>query len=292
MAPVPLVQCSGNPIRIESLSMGRKPRSTSAGTVAVFCVIVALLGYGFLIEPFWLEVTTHHLGLIKSADRIRLVQISDLHLKHFGDRESAVAERLHALKPDVIVLSGDLVDRAEVLPALEQFLAALPNAQKFAVLGNWEYWSEVDVKALKALYETRHGVRLLVNQVETITVRDKSVRLFGLDDFTAGLPDPGLIGRLEPFAGITVLLEHSPGYFSSPTVKPSAQKIDLCLSGHTHAGQITMFGVPLWKPQGSGDFTAGWYDTPTCRLYVSRGIGTSVLPARFGARPEIAVFDL
>lgn len=255
-------------------------------------VFVACLCYAFLIEPFWVQVSVHRPGTAQSADAVRVVQISDLHLQSFGRREAAVAQRLHELKPDVIVLSGDVIDRPDVLPALEQFLAALPVANKVAVLGNWEYWSELDIKALKAAYEARHGVRLLVNQVETVRVRKRALRLVGLDDFTAGMPDPGLIDRLDSFAGMTVLVEHSPGFFSSPAAKPSNQKIDLCLSGHTHAGQITFFGYPLWKPQGSGAFTAGWYDTPSCRLYVSRGIGTSLLPARFGARPEIAVFDL
>lgn len=256
------------------------------------CAIVACLGYAFFVEPFWVQVTMHRTGRAPSADAVRIAQISDLHLQSFGRVEMAVVQRLHELKPDVIVLSGDVIDRPDVLPALEQFLAALPVANKVAVLGNWEYWSELDIQALKALYESRHGVRLLVNQVSTVRVRERAVRLVGLDDFTAGMPDPGLTTRLEPFTGVTVLIQHSPGFFSSPAAKPSKQKIDLCLSGHTHAGQITFFGYPLWKPQGSGSFTAGWYDTPSCRLYVSRGIGTSVLPARFGARPEIAVFDL
>ena len=73
---------------------------------------------------------------------------------------------------------------------------------------------------------------------------------------------------------------------------PVARQNQICLSGHTHGGQVTLFGRPFWTPRGSGRFVAGWYETPSCRLYVSRGVGMSILPIRFGARPEVAVFEL
>ena len=70
------------------------------------------------------------------------------------------------------------------------------------------------------------------------------------------------------------------------------QRFSLCLSGHTHGGQITFAGWAPFRPVGSGHFVRGFYDVPGCRLYVSRGLGTSVLPFRWGSAPEIAVFDL
>jgi predicted MPP superfamily phosphohydrolase len=270
-------------------------RSQSASKVFVIAAssaVIAALLYAFLVEPFWIEISIHQIAKVHQRNTVRIAQVSDLHLQEFGKREIAVTEHLHELKPDLIVLSGDVIDRPDVLPALEQFLASLPEAKVVAVLGNWEYWSEVDFNALKDVYETRSGVRLLINQIETIKVRDRDLRIVGLDDFTAGMPDSGLVDSQGPVTGLTILVEHSPGFFSSPTVKPSSQKVDLCLSGHTHAGQITILGFPVWKPPGSGEFTSGWYDVGLCRLYVSRGIGTSILPARLGSRPEIAVFDL
>jgi predicted MPP superfamily phosphohydrolase len=232
------------------------------------------------------------LETIGSKRPVRIVQISDLHLHSVGRLEKLVIEEIQALRPDVILLTGDVIDRSDSLPALATFLAALPETRKFAVLGNWEFWSEVDLKMLKRLYETQQGVRLLINETETLKIHDRTIRVIGLDDFTAGMPNDGMLTTLEMVSGPTVLVQHSPGYFSNIPAKPPTQKIDLCLSGHTHAGQITFFGTPIWKPKGSGEFTAGWYNTKLCALFVSRGIGTSILPARFGARPEIAVFDL
>ena len=72
----------------------------------------------------------------------------------------------------------------------------------------------------------------------------------------------------------------------------SSPPLSLCLSGHTHGGQIALAGWAPFRPVGSGRFVAGFYDVPGCRLYVSRGVGTSVLPLRWGAAPEVAVFDL
>jgi predicted MPP superfamily phosphohydrolase len=67
---------------------------------------------------------------------------------------------------------------------------------------------------------------------------------------------------------------------------------DLCLAGHTHGGQLALNGWAPWRPVGTGRFTAGFYELLGCRLYVSSGRGTSVLPIQLGAPPEVAVFDL
>jgi len=81
------------------------------------------------------------------------------------------------------------------------------------------------------------------------------------------------------------LLQHSPGFFENTEL--GTQRFALCLSGHTHGGQIAIFGWAPWTPPGSGSFVAGEYMTRLGRLFVTRGIGTSVIPLRIGARPEI-----
>jgi predicted MPP superfamily phosphohydrolase len=79
---------------------------------------------------------------------------------------------------------------------------------------------------------------------------------------------------------------------------PEGPQVDLApyrprwmLAGHTHGGQIAPLGVPLMRPRGSGRYVSGWYRDPAPPMYVSRGIGTSVIPARYRARPEVAVFE-
>lgn len=256
---------------------------------AVACF--ALLGYAFLIEPNWLDLNIHDVGIRNPSDRIRIVQLSDLHLQTVGQREMAIAEALQQIKPDLIILTGDVIDRPEALPTLDQFLKTFVAAPKVAVLGNWEYWADIDLKALRALYEDGHGTNLLVNQDVSYRIRSRSIRVVGLDDFTAGIPDLRMMAATTE-TSTNLLVMHSPGWFEEPVMAKPSSKFDLCLAGHTHGGQVTLLGLPIWTPRGSGKFEFGFYKTSVCPLYVSRGIGTSILPIRFGARPEIAVFDL
>lgn len=251
-----------------------------------------LIAYAFLVEPNWLQVTYHRIPSGNQPATIRIAQLSDLHLHDYGRREQGVVDELSRIKPDLVLLTGDVIGRTEALPVLDAFLTASGDVPKLAVLGNWEYWGGVDVDALRALYELHH-VRLLLNQTERLVVHGKKVVIVGLDDYTAGNPvaTPSRL-RLENGERV-ILLQHSPGMFDDVRyVNAISLPLDLCLSGHTHAGQFALFGVALWRPPGSGNFVSGMYATEHCPLYVSRGIGTSVLPARLGARPEIAVFDM
>jgi len=156
--------------------------------------------------------------------------------------------------------------------------------------------NNLDFHDLRAAIETQQLNRLLLNDQSSFEKSNRTIQLVGLDDFTGGNPDLGLLERLSYLHKkniTTVILEHSPGFFDLPEVRrlmPSNQRF-LCLSGHTHGGQITIGGWAPFTPRGSGHFVAGFYDVPGCQLYVSRGIGTSIISARIGARPEIAVFD-
>jgi predicted MPP superfamily phosphohydrolase len=180
---------------------------------------------------------------------------------------------------------------------LQSFVDDLGTIPIFAVPGNWEHWSDVEFSSLRAVIERRPGNQLLLNEQASFAKEKQTVQLIGLDDFTAGNPDLSLLERMKYLrnkSASTVILEHSPGFFDLPEVRKimGQDKFTLCLSGHTHGGQITIAGWAPFTPRGSGKFVAGFYDIPGCRLYVSRGIGMSIISARLGSRPEIAVFDL
>lgn len=261
----------------------------SIGTAALCSLGAALLAYSIAIEPNWVEVSVHQVST--DRQKLRVALLSDLHLQGMGRREASIAEHLEKIEPDLIVLSGDVIDKSDAIPVLDRFLKTLGPAHKMAFLGNWEYWADVDLAALRRLYEMQHGVRLLINDAVTYQVRERTVHVVGLDDYTAG--QPKLTNRTSNLGpGTTLLVQHSPGWFTRPQAENDKARFDLCFAGHTHGGQITFFGWPIWTPRGSGEFESGFYETANCRLYVSRGLGTSVMPARFGSRPEIAVFDL
>jgi predicted MPP superfamily phosphohydrolase len=258
--------------------------------IALGVLAFLLTVYAMWIEPNWIQINHHDMRSNKDTDRIRIVQLSDLHIQQMGEREIAVVDQVKALTADLVVLSGDVIDKPDRLPELHKFLGALVGTPTVAVLGNWEYWSGVDLGALREEYH-HHGIRLLVNDRTSYQVRQRTLHVLGIDDFTAGDPDYRLL-NMPIEEETSILVQHSPGYFDRLPADFSSDQFRLCIAGHTHGGQITLLGRPLWKPPGSGSFASGLYDTRACKLFVSKGIGTSLLPIRFGARPEIAVFDL
>ncbi len=110
----------------------------------------------------------------------------------------------------------------------------------------------------------------------------------GMDDALSGEPDPDLLSRL-PKGVPSVVLSHVPTLFPDLAAKGA----DLVLSGHTHGGQIRApIKGALWMPMGSGHYDCGWFEEGASKLFVSRGIGTSVAPLRFLCRPEAAVIEV
>ncbi len=217
------------------------------------------------VEPVRLEVLQHDLRVDHQRPSLRVVQLSDLHLQTLDAHALAVVRHVQALRPDLVVLSGDMVDRSEALPVLAAFLHALGPVRTVAVPGNWEHWSEVDFVALQTLFQARPDGRLLLNERWSFKHGGRTVEVIGLDDFTAGHPDLQL---LSPGQGVSMslLVQHSPGFFDKTEVRQRMQKVrfDMCLSGHTHGGQIAFWGWAPFRPVRSGSFVAGFYDVPGC----------------------------
>ena len=252
--------------------------------------VVFFFFYGGFVEPRWIEVTYWSRNVGLSGKTIKLAQLSDLHISEIGTTERKTLEHIKRLQPQIILLSGDVIDRHDSLPALKSFLTQLPPAIKFAILGNWEHWSGVDLDALAALY-AENNVTLLINQCVSLSQQGIRLSIAGFDDYTAGQPDVDRALRGCSKDEPIIIAEHSPGLFDEPP-SPEMPKPAFSLAGHTHGGQLAIGNKAIFTPPGSGRFVAGWYTTPWGELYVSKGIGTSVLPLRIGARPEISVFEI
>jgi predicted MPP superfamily phosphohydrolase len=276
----------------------RTPRlSRRQWLAAAGCGVVAAIGSdGWLIEPNRTVVTSHSLAENNGGSTTRIVQLTDLHLHDVGHHVRAVAAQTNALRPDLIALTGDSVDRNDALPLLAEFLEQLPSeTPKVAVLGNWEHWAGVATSELRSLYD-RYHCRLLVNESAIFTLRGRSFSFTGLDDLVGGIPGLAAATRGGSRDDATrILIQHCPAFRDAAALRESnaGAPFRLMLSGHTHGGQVAPFGRPLYRPRGSGRYVSGWYrDADRVPMYVSRGIGTSVVPIRLGAVPEIAVFDL
>jgi predicted MPP superfamily phosphohydrolase len=258
--------------------------------LAVALAMALLLGYGFIIEPRWVMVTQLQKQVGLKGGTFKIAQLSDLHLSGMGSVEEATLNHLKALQPDLILLTGDVIGERHALPALDDFLKRLPDAIKVAILGNWEHWSGTELQQLSALYK-RHQVRLLVNECLPLVVNGVPLSVAGLDDYTAGQPDLVITLQQCTQGAPIIMAQHSPGMFDEAP-SPELGQIVFSLAGHTHGGQVAVGKHALYTPRGSGRYVAGSYQTAWGDLYVSRGIGTSMIPMRIGARPEIVLLEL
>jgi uncharacterized protein len=236
-------------------------------------------------------------GLSRALSGFTIAQLSDVHIgMYVGDAELAAAEDLlRRAKPDLIVLTGDLLDNdPRLAPKLGQFarrLGPLARHGVVAVSGNHDFFAGVEdvASALQA-----GGARILRNEGLVIGDAAAGFALLGVDDVWArrggGGPDleravaslPRLGGLVSPARELPrVLLCHNPSFFEE-----AAGQVALQLSGHTHGGQVNL-GVRPADYLLPGGWVAGRYDLAGSTLYVNRGFGTVGPPARLGARPEV-----
>ncbi|MEE3716423.1 metallophosphoesterase [Tumidithrix elongata RA019] len=266
--------------------------------IALFIItaLVLLAIYGYRIEPNLFVVTRHQLNpeIVSNHASLKIVQVSDLHLKKFSDRAQKIAEQVNQLQPDIVVFTGDSIDRAEQIGGYDRFLSLLDRqTAKYAILGNWEYKSRADLALLKQIYTT-YNCQLLVNESVLYKQGDRNLLITGIDDLVS---NPDLIKSLQNINPNPnhLLLAHSPANlddFSKDELQKLAEyKPQYMLTGHTHGGQISFFGFAPIRPPRSGDYVSGWYQINSLSLYVSRGLGISVLPMRIGAVPEIGYFE-
>lgn len=221
----------------------------------------------------------------------RIVQISDLHNAKFGKNNQKLVGRIRECEPDMIVLTGDLVDsnHTNVDRAVQFVDEIVKICPVYYVTGNHEYWlekSEYD-ELMDGLIGA--GVVILDDQVVEISRGDAKFRLVGLDD--KSLADGTLEALLSDEKEFTVVLAHEPQYL----VRYASIGVDLVLSGHAHGGQFKLpfVGGIVAPDQGFlPKYTAGEYYMNGTEMIVSRGLGNSVIPVRLFNFPEIVCVEL
>jgi len=247
----------------------------------------------FWIEKFFLEKNEFFLGSAhKTKLDIKVVQLSDLHIQSVTYSLRKLAKQLNYIQPELILITGDAVDKGSSVYILNEFLSLINfDIKKVAILGNWEYWGHVDLKELKEVY-LANNCDLLINETRRYAFRDKLLSITGVDDYVGGSPDiVAALGRYQQ-SDYHIVLNHCPQYSEVIFASTAGIPIDFILAGHTHGGQVNLFGFVPFKPQGSGKYLKGWYQNGENKMYVSKGIGTSILSMRFMARAEVAIFYL
>ena len=268
---------------------------------------LALALYAWAVEPNWLRVRHRLVHLDESAsdlDGLKILHVSDLHVGRSTDRIARFIRRAAAIEADVVALTGDFIAGPEGIPRIAEVLRPLTRRHTVVgVLGNHEHRFHTPRWLPAGSWRTRHlldgpemaslladaGVEMLVNDSGTVEVGGRKVTFVGIDDMLGRHDDwqAALDGVDTP--GSVVLLSHTPDAHA----KASDLGIPLMLSGHTHGGQIrigwltptTGTRYPLERP--SGLMRKGG-----TVLHLSPGLGTTAVPLRFFARPEVTLLEL
>lgn len=258
--------------------MGRRSKQIFFG-IAVLATSLGI--YAFWIEPYWIEVTHHTISAPLNSP-LKIAHLTDIHTSGLGRRERKMLQLIEAERPDLIVITGDLINITADYSGLREVLSRLhAPLGVWIVRGNHENWWPV--KNEREFYESA-GARFLLNS--SAQVRE-DVWLTGLDDLFAGSPDSKAFDGV-PESAYKIASFHSPAYFDH-----IAGQCDIALAGHSHGGQVRFpFIRPSWVPPFTGEYIEGWFEKRGTRMYVSRGVGTSIMDVRFLCRPEIAIITI
>jgi predicted MPP superfamily phosphohydrolase len=281
------------------LGLGRSLLGLAEASLAARAVGLAvpfvLVAYGASTGQLWTRVERLPMvlrGLGAGLVGLRVVQLSDLHAGGLvGERRlRRIARKVSRLKPDLIVVTGDIVnasplDAMIVAPILGELARQAPLGL-VACMGNHDHF--VDGEEVARIL-TAAGVRLLRNAGEVIRRGEAALWLAGVDDTWTGKNDLDLALAQKPAGLPTLLLAHDPNLWPEAV----ARQVEVTLSGHTHGGQI---GLLKLHPSISlarliTPFVAGWYERDGAQLYVSRGTANT-LPLRLGAPTEVSLFEL
>ncbi|GAA0084683.1 metallophosphoesterase [Clostridium sp. CTA-7] len=226
----------------------------------------------------------------------KIVHISDLHNKMFGKEQSEILEEIENLSPDIIIVTGDLIDRRRynLDKAMDFINGAIEIAPIYYVSGNHEAWSGKYSEIKDSLIEV--GVNIIDDTKLEIRKENSTIYLLGLSDpsfLTSNYTDGTDISNMEEYLSnwsniedFKILLSHRPELFDLY----SKNNMNLVFSGHAHGGQIKIpfVGGIIAPNQGFfPKYTSGSYNSDKTTMFVSRGLGNSLFPIRIFNPPEI-----
>jgi predicted MPP superfamily phosphohydrolase len=270
-------------------------------------LVTAVWGFGiraFLWEPETLVV--RRVEVVSPAWKgkpLRVGVISDIHGAgpHMTpERLEGIVAQMNSEQPDIVLLLGDFVSghvpaaqrapgqRAEVMAALQPLKGLRAPLGVWSVLGNHDWWYDGDAirKGLEA-----EGIRVLENERAQVARPGGAFWLGGLADYDSKRSQPSYGQTLKdlPDGDPVIVMSHWPDAFAL-----APDRVFMTFAGHTHCGQVNLplLGRPVLPSPGSEKWPCGLYDQWGRKLYVSGGVGVSVLPVRFNQPPEIALVTL
>ncbi len=263
----------------------------------ILALILLCFVWGFLIEPSRLVVHATTLSLPawpRALDGTRIALLSDIHAGAPFIREeklAAIVAETNGATPDLILLAGDFVVGHEPMsrPIEPEVIARGLSGLRarlgvYAVLGNHDEWE--DGPRMRRALEAE-GIHVLDNEVAEIRDRGASIWIAGLADYMTR--EQQIAATVARAGDLVIALTHEPDSF--PEVPA---RVALTLAGHTHGGQVALplFGALVVPSRYGTRYAAGHVVEGGKHLFVTSGIGTSILPVRFGVTPEIALLTL
>jgi len=269
----------------------------------VLFIIIVLIGFVFYqnnsIEKTFIEYTDERVP--KAFNGFKIIHISDLHNKSFGKDQEKLLKKIKEEAPDIIVITGDLIDRRKynLEVALTFVRGAVDISPVYYVSGNHEAWSAQYEKIKDELVSL--NVEVLDDEKLSINKENSFIDIIGLKDpdfntssYLEGNDTLALEKNLRDLSNednFQILLSHRPELFNLY----AEEKIDLIFSGHAHGGQFRLpfIGGVIAPDQGLfPEYTSGLYAKDKSTLIVSRGLGNSIIPIRFFNQPEIIVLTI
>lgn len=247
------------------------------------------------------EIAYESSKIPQAFEGYKIVQISDLHNKEFGKNQERLLKKIRTTSPDIIVITGDLIDRRkyDLETAMVFINGAVDIAPVYYVSGNHEAWSGDYANISSQLLNA--GVQILDDRKVSIINGEDTIELLGLSDpafLTSGYMDgtdvskfKEVLEKLGDEKTFQVLLSHRPELFDLY----AQAKIDITFSGHAHGGQVRLpfLGGLVAPNQGLfPKYTSGSYVKDQSTLVVSRGLGNSIIPLRVFNNPEIVIVTL
>ncbi len=264
-------------------------RATPLRTIAAGLMQLARAAFA---EPYQLAVEQHAVGLRRlprELDGFRIVHLSDIHHSPFTGRKQVerAVEVANSLEPDIIALTGDYIshEREYVQPCAEMLGKLRARRGVYAVLGNHDNW--VDAALITDLF-TLAGIKVLNNEGMRFEDKGASFWLAGVNDTMVGLEDLPLALAGSAADEMKLLLAHNPVILR----RAARAGVDLVLSGHTHGGQVALRSERSASGRVRRRILRGLGRRGETQIYVTRGLGTVVLPVRYGCLPEVSVLQL
>jgi predicted MPP superfamily phosphohydrolase len=221
----------------------------------------------------------------------KILFITDIHHgPYFSiERVKGLVKRINNLQPDLILMGGDYVHRESkyIKPLFDEFRELKARYGIYAVLGNHDHWEDAE---LTRQLMVRNGIKVCDNRSYWVKINSDSIKIGGVGDLWEDTQNiDNTISDLDK-SDFSILISHSPDYLENL----QTDLIDFTLSGHTHGGQMTLFGLwaPLLPSEYGQKYRYGLKKFGNMQSYISSGVGTITPPLRFFCRPEIVLIDL